>query len=201
MFDALHSVAKGTLPSTHASRGNPEDKQALNYHILLIENMHHFLTEVRPRQNVVLEKWEARINRDRLVHISLYTTALISRPLGQWVDFLESTEALVKAASGPKTGIASKPSHSKGVARKILASHDAKEIRKGVEALVKRVEKHFTRVVDSAVPRDLVALVLEEVRREYEEKYDRMKVIIDQVYEGGLDIEWRKEDVAAMLQK
>lgn len=60
-------------------------------------------------------------------------------------DFLESTEALLLTgthATDPAS-VASKPSHSRSVAKRAFSAYDSKEIRKGIEALRKRVEKHF----------------------------------------------------------
>ncbi|OAP54690.1 hypothetical protein AYL99_11138 [Fonsecaea erecta] len=219
MWESLNFIAKdnpaanssGGTTTGHSNApvsGDPEDKEALNYHILLIENMNYFVEEVKTHHNVVLEEWVERASRDQLSHLAQYTDAVIRRPLGKWLDFLESTEALMKTNDSSLTSIANKPSHSRSAAKKILGSYDAKEIRKGVETLKKRIEKHFTDADDPSATalerpgkKDLIGRVFEECAVRYAHAHDRMKMVVDRVYEGSLDIEWRKEDVLGMFKR
>jgi exocyst complex component 1 len=208
MWESLNFIAKdnpasgsGAGQTGAPAGGDPEDKEALNYHILLIENMHHYMEEVEVQQNVVLEEWRERAEHDMYKHLTAYTDAVIRRPLGKWLDFVESTEALMKTTDS-YGGIANKPSHSRSSAKKMLGSYDAKEVRKGVETLKKRIEKHFGDVDDPAnTSKGLIARVLEECSTRYAHAYDRMKTIVDQVYDGSLEMEWRKEEVAALFKR
>ncbi|KAK4943794.1 GTP-Rho binding exocyst subunit [Elasticomyces elasticus] len=208
MWESLNFIAKdnpasatGGAQSTAPTSGDPEDKEALNYHILLIENMNYFVEEVKTHHNIVLEEWTERAQRDQVSHLSQYVDAVIRRPLGKWLDFLESTEALMKATDS-YTSIANKPSHSRSSAKKVLSAHDTKEIRKGVETLKKRIEKHFTDADDpGSSNRALIGRVFEECAVRYANAYDRMRLVIDRVYEGGLEIDWRKEDAAAIFKR
>ncbi|KAG9772234.1 hypothetical protein ABEF93_006015 [Exophiala dermatitidis] len=200
-------AAGGVVHTGGPTSGDPEDKEALNYHILLIENMNYFVEEVKTHHNVVLEEWTERASRDQLTHLAQYTDAVIRRPLGKWLDFLESTEAMMKSTdSNNYAAIANKPSHSRSSAKKILAAYDAKEVRKGVETLKKRIEKHFTDADDpsgslSSSSRALIGRVFDECSTRYAHAYDRMKTVIDRVYDSSLEIEWRKEDAAAMFRR
>jgi len=208
MWESLNFIAKdnpgssgGAVHSGGPSSGDPEDKEALNYHILLIENMNYFVEEVKTTHNVVLEEWSEKANHDQFLHLTQYTDAVIRRPLGKWLDFLESTEALMKTTES-YTMIANKPSHSRSSAKKVLSAYDAKEIRKGIETLKKRVEKHFTDADDpSNSSKTLIARVLEECNTRYTLAYDRMKVVVERVYDSTLEIDWRKEDAAAMFKR
>ncbi|RVX70839.1 hypothetical protein B0A52_05995 [Exophiala mesophila] len=210
MWESLNFIAKdhpasagGAAHSNAPSGGDPEDKEALNYHILLIENMNFFVEEVKTHHNVVLEEWSEKASRDQFMHLAQYTDAVIRRPLGKWLDFLESTEALMKATDSYAT-IANKPSHSRSSAKKILAAYDGKEMRKGIETLKKRVEKHFTDAEDlssHAGSKVLIARVLEECNTRYSHAWDRMKLIIERVYESSLEIDWKKEDATAMFKR
>ena len=87
------------------------------------------------------------------------------------------------------------------VAKKVLSSYDAKEIKRGVEMLKKRVEKHFGDADDPGLSRSLVLKVLRECEIRYENVWDRTRRIIDTVYEGQLEMEWRKEDAVTMFRK
>ena len=84
MFESLKVIAKES-PTVMASQGqgDPEDKEALNYHILLIENMNHYMEEVDARADSVLEYWKAKAHDEYNEHIGLYVGAVIRRPLGK----------------------------------------------------------------------------------------------------------------------
>ncbi|THC99407.1 hypothetical protein EYZ11_001131 [Aspergillus tanneri] len=203
MWESLKFIAKeapGQATGTAAASGDPEDKEILNYHILLIENMNHYIEEVDVRGLPVLEKWRDLAHQVLREHMKLYLDSVIHRPLGRLLDFVESSEALLAANHNP-TSIASRPSHSRSAAKKVLTTYDAKEIRRGIELLKKRVEKHFGDADDPGLSRSLVMKVLRECEGRYEEAYDRTRRVLNTVYDGQLDLEWRKEDVIAMFKK
>ncbi|KAL4928589.1 GTP-Rho binding exocyst subunit SEC3 [Aspergillus undulatus] len=205
MWESLKFIAKeapgqSMAVAASASTGDPEDKEILNYHILLIENMNHYIEEVDVRNLPVLERWRDRAQEDLEEHMKLYLDSVIHRPLGKLLDFLDSVENLAAASNSP-TDVASRPSHSRSVAKKVLATYDAKEIRRGIDMLKKRVEKHFGDADDPGLSRSLVIKVLRECEGRYERTYDRTQQMIRAVYEGQLDLDWRKEDAFAMFRK
>ncbi|KAF4216436.1 hypothetical protein CNMCM5878_007095 [Aspergillus fumigatiaffinis] len=200
MWESLKFIAKEAPTGAAASAGDPEDKEVLNYHILLIENMNHYIEEVDVRGLPVLERWRDRAHQDYEEHLKLYLDLVIHRPLGKLLEFIDSAEGLM-AAGGNPADIASRPSHSRSVAKKVLAMYDAKEIRRGIELLKKRVDKHFGDADDPGLSRSLVLKVLRACERRYEEAYDRTRHVLDAVYEGQLELEWRKEDAIAMFNR
>lgn len=241
-----HHSMGGTASAAHnhtlaSSAADPEDKETLNYHILLIENMNHYLEEVDSRSNLILKEWRTRAAEDLASHLAQYTDAVMRRPLGKWLDFVEGTEVMLNAlnnnnnnnnhttsssssavegaaAAAGSSSIALRPSHSRSTAKKILASYDSKEIRKGVETLKKRIEKHFGDGDDPALARSLVGKVFGECAARYGHAWERMRAVLERVYghgagaaagagaggEGsaaGLEIEWRKEEVGALFRR
>lgn len=208
MFESLKFIAKETpiaaVAQTATAGGDPEDKEALNYHILLIENMNHYIEEVPVRNLPVLEEWKSRAVAEMSEHMDLYLSAVIRRPLGKLLDFLESSEALLNnlSAGEPATGIATGASHSRHVFKKILGAHDGKEIRRGIETLKKRVDKHFAEVDDVAGNnRALVGKVMRECEARYLKVGDRVQRIVIEVYEGALEVEWSRQDVTAAFRR
>lgn len=208
MFESLKFIAKETpiaaVAQTATAGGDPEDKEALNYHILLIENMNHYIEEVPVRNLPVLEEWKSRAVAEMSEHMDLYLSAVIRRPLGKLLDFLESSEALLNnlSAGEPATGIATGASHSRHVFKKILGAHDGKEIRRGIETLKKRVDKHFAEVDDVAGNnRALVGKVMRECEARYLKVGDRVQRIVTEVYEGALEVEWSRQDVTAAFRR
>ncbi|KAL9578776.1 MAG: hypothetical protein Q9203_006968, partial [Teloschistes exilis] len=155
MFESLKFIAKES-PTAGAQTaapggggggggGDPEDKEALNYHILLIENMNHYIEEIYARDNAVLADWKLQAQQEMAEHMDLYLAAVLRRPLGKLLDIVESAEthlANLPPDASP-TALATRASHSRSVFKKTLAVYDAREMRKGIETLKKRVEKHF----------------------------------------------------------
>lgn len=210
MFESLKFIAKESptalaLQHGHGGTADPEDKEALNYHILLIENMNHYIEEVDARGNIVLGEWRDKATREMTEHMALYLSAVIRRPLGKLLDFLESTESLLAPTttpgSPPPTAIATRASHSRSTFKKILASYDAKEIRRGIDALRKRVEKHFGDADDPGLSRGLVLKVLRQCEVAYLDVGERTRRVVESVYEGGLEVEWRREDVVNAFRR
>ncbi|PQE16914.1 exocyst complex component Sec3 protein [Rutstroemia sp. NJR-2017a BBW] len=202
MFESLKVIAREN-PGAQTAGADPEDKEALNYQILLIENMNHYLEEVDSRSNPVLEEWKENATQEMDEHMSLYLGAVIRRPLGKLLDFLESTESLMLSRQpGESTSrIAAMPSHSKITFKKILAGYDVKEIRKGIETLKKRVEKHFGDADDPNLSRELVLKVNAQCERYYERVEERLLKIGGDIYDGEVVLEWTRPDVAAAFRK
>jgi hypothetical protein len=97
MFDSLKTIAKES-PSAGAPAGgvqarqggadDPEDKEMLNHHVLLIENMNHYIEEVDDGgREGVLSEWKARAMLERQEALEAYVGRVVRRPLGKlWVS-------------------------------------------------------------------------------------------------------------------
>lgn len=194
MFDSLKVIAREN-PATLTNTGaDPEDKEALNYHILLIENMNHFLEEVDTHGLEVLEDWKGAAASEMAEHMGLYLNAVMRRPLGKVLEYLENIEA--QLASGKSAAaIAAQPSNSKSSFNKVLSQFDAREARKGVEALRKRIEKHFGDADDESLSRGLVNRVVKECERFYAEVEVRISTVTTTVYGGDVLFEWPRADI------
>lgn len=200
MFDSLMVIAREN-PGVSVTSGSadPEDKEALNFHILLIENMNHFTEETDTRGLDVLEEWKDQANATYDEHMNLYLNAVMRRPLGKVLEHLENMEAQLQSGKSAPT-IAAQPSNSKMVFNKVLGNYDSKEVRKGIEALRKRVEKHFGDADDPALSRGLVAKVLSECERFYENVERRIGDVTTNVYGGDVLFEWPRADVKAAFR-
>ncbi|OAA51610.1 Exocyst complex, component Exoc1 [Metarhizium rileyi] len=196
MFDSLMVIARERPAVVGVSSGpaDPEDKEALNFHILLIENMNHFLEDTDTRGLEVLEEWKDQANTEYHEHMGMYLNAVMRRPLGKLLDYLENIEAQIQTGKTP-TAIARQPSNDKAIFNKILGNFDSKEVRKGVEALRKRVEKHFGDADDPALSRALVAKVTSECEKFYVDVETRIGQVTTDVYGGDVPFEWPRADV------
>ncbi|XP_044716111.1 exocyst complex component sec3 domain-containing protein [Hirsutella rhossiliensis] len=200
MFDSLMVIAR-EHPAVGVTSGaaDPEDKEALNFHILLIENMNHFLEETDTRGLELLEEWKEQANTEYHEHMGLYINAVMRRPLGKLLDQLENIEAQLQTGKSAEA-IARQPSNSKAIFNKVLSYYDSKEVRKGIEALRKRVEKHFGDADDPALSRGLVLKVTRECELFYHEVESRIGRVTTDVYGGEVPFEWPRADVKAAFR-
>ncbi|OAA70897.1 Exocyst complex, component Exoc1 [Akanthomyces lecanii RCEF 1005] len=200
MFDSLKAIAReDPTGGLAAGTNDPEGKEALNFHILLIENMNHFLEETDARGLEVLETGKDEANREYHEHIDLYLNAVMRRPLGKLLDYLENIEAQIQTGKSP-TAIARQPSNSQAVFVKVLSLYDAKDLRKGIDALRKRVEKHFGDADEPALSRGLVAKVLTECENYYVKVENRIGSVTTNVYGGDVPFEWPRAEVKAAFR-
>lgn len=191
MFDSLKVIARENPAVGVATAGagaDPEDKEALNYHILLIENMNHYIGEVETHNLDTLEKWRSAAQAELDEHMALYLDAVMRRPLSKLLDMLENIESQLKSGKAP-AAIAMQPSNNKATLDKVLLHYDAREVRKGVEALRKRVEKHFDENPG------LATMVTRACESYYNEVDQRISRIISEVYGGESLVEWPRMDV------
>ena len=82
MFESLQAIAKDS-PQVASQSVDPEDKEQLNYHIMMIENMHHYLAEVDTKGNDILEGFRRNAEEEYKEHMGLYIGAVIRRPLAK----------------------------------------------------------------------------------------------------------------------
>ncbi|EME49313.1 hypothetical protein DOTSEDRAFT_68176 [Dothistroma septosporum NZE10] len=215
MFDSLKVIAKESpaagIPAKGTAQGtdDPEDKEMLNYHILLIENMNHYIEEVEDggRQGV-LAKWKKKAQDERADALGGYVQRVIRRPLGKLLDFLESTESILGSNNNNPTAVSSRPSYSRKTLRHLLSErYDGKTVRRDIDTLRKRIEKHFGDAEDSeAVSRNLVGFVSQECEKEYERVLDRTESLKQQVYpdmegEKEVIIDFSKADISAAFRR
>lgn len=121
-------------------------------------------------------------------------------------DFLESAESIIATQPGNPGALAARPSYSRKTMRTLLSTHDSKEVRRGVETLRKRIEKHFGEADDEQLSRGLVTFVCKECERNYDKVLDRLEKLVDEVYprtEGEKDvvIDFTKADIQAGFRR
>jgi hypothetical protein len=205
MFESLKIIARNSpgVPTTGAGLNDPEDKTALNIQILLIENMYHYVEEVETRNNPVLEEWKEKAAAEMNEHLTLYLNAVIRRPLKVMLVFLDKVEAqILELPSGSSpSGLALQSNYSKARFKNDVASYDLKQLRKDIETLKKRIEKHFSDTDERTISQALLARVLSACEKQYFGIEDRIGAIIADVYEGDATIEWSRADVIAAFKK
>jgi hypothetical protein len=124
MFDSLKVIAKesptagapgGGTHTAAARQGgadDPEDKEMLNYNVLLIENMNHYIEEVDDGgREGVLSEWRGRAMLERQEALEAYVGRVVRRPLGKLLVSQTPLEALHAHINTPTPRTLSKPSN------------------------------------------------------------------------------------------
>ncbi|KZP31167.1 hypothetical protein FIBSPDRAFT_724739 [Athelia psychrophila] len=134
MFDSLKQMAK--------MDGEGEDKGQLNYHVIIIENMHYFVAEVTQVDVGSVAAFMKRAEAIYEENLNSYIRIVLKRPFAKIIDYFDGVERLLKTTA--PTEISSNNSYNKHALKKVVREFSAKDVRKHVDALFKRVEKHFT---------------------------------------------------------
>lgn len=145
MFDALQAMA---IPKMESSTGNylssniDEDKGMMNHHIILIENMYHFVKHVgRLHGSAALAPLLQRAQGLLDDALSSYVQSALRRPLGKMMDFGDGIDTLLR--STPANEVSLHSAYNRQAAKRLVKEYSSKDIRKSIEALGKRVAKHF----------------------------------------------------------
>ncbi|KAI3655080.1 hypothetical protein MP228_000460 [Amoeboaphelidium protococcarum] len=150
MFELLHQVGRdandestnelseGVNPAVAADDDN---KEVLNFLIMMIENMHHLYNESRGIKLQCLDVHVKYCKQQYDGHLNTYTKTVIRRPLHKLLEFYEGVQDLLKTKSPEEVGYHF--GYNRTALKKILAQYSGKDFKKGLDSLFKRVEKHF----------------------------------------------------------
>lgn len=192
MFATLTHIAKS------ASEG-PEEKELLNHHILMIENMTFFLGVTEGSIGGSVASWRAQASTGRTDALNAYVASVLRRPLGTLLTMAEGVERV-----GASAGDANLPPRKN--VRAVLGEHGVRELRRGVETLIKRAEKHFGEGDDTAFGQKLLAFVLKEVEQGYIRVYERLEHIARDIYpptegEKPVEVGFSRADIEAAFRR
>jgi hypothetical protein len=87
MFDSLQAIAKDTTSNQPLGTKDDDDKEQLNSHISMIENMHYYHECVDAKESSTLVEFKMRAHTLFREHLGLYIKAVVKRPLGKLLVF------------------------------------------------------------------------------------------------------------------
>ncbi|KAJ3511244.1 hypothetical protein NMY22_g15712 [Coprinellus aureogranulatus] len=191
MFDALKHMAK--------MEGEGEDKGQLNYHVILIENMHYFVNEMARMEMGSTDAFAQNAQMIYDDNLDAYIRLIFRRPFAKLMDFFEAVERL-----GPdSTSLNTVSTYNKSALKKVLKEFNAKDMRKHIEGLYKRVEKHFADGSDKSANDDLVfSNVWKGCEVELVKLTDKISSLISRYYgDSGVSLEFTKTDIESAFKK
>ncbi|KAF9229108.1 hypothetical protein BS17DRAFT_771038 [Gyrodon lividus] len=200
MFECLKHMA--TLD------GDGEDKGQLNYHVLLVENMHYFVAEISQLESGsvtgFLKQAEAIYNEN----LTAYIRIVLRRPFSKLIEFFDGLERLLKTTAPSE--VQKNSNYNKSSLKKVLKEFDSKDVRKHIDVLFRRVEKHFTEAEEKTTREESSGIapgtVMVGVWKACEEELQRMTgnfgTRISQCYaDSGLSLEYNSTDVEAAFKR
>jgi exocyst complex component 1 len=122
---------------------------------------------------------------------------------------LQGVETFIQ--SNPSEDVTARISFSTSAFKKVLSHYDTKELRKGIDLLHKRVEKHFGQASDDGdalysargptIAKSLVHEVWKECQNEYVAIVELCKRITNKYYSDGVHMEFSLTDVNEAFAK
>ncbi|EJD03708.1 uncharacterized protein FOMMEDRAFT_82797 [Fomitiporia mediterranea MF3/22] len=194
MFDSLKQMAK--------LDGDGEDKGQLNYHVILIENMHHFSSEIGQLNINAVNAFKRNAESIYDENLNAYVKIVMRRSFAKIIDFFDGVDRLLKTTA--PTEVSKNSSYNRSALKRVVKEYDSKDIRKNIDALFKRVEKHFT---DADAPEGSPAsTVMTGVWKACEDELLRMTDVflmrINQCFkETNVTLEYSRADVEAAFKR
>ncbi|KAG5440319.1 hypothetical protein PCANB_001889 [Pneumocystis canis] len=193
MFKTFKILAQDLYNLNNISKSDSEDKELLNYYIMIIENMFHYIQELKKKNIPILNLFEEKADTEYKEYLKLYVDNVLKRPLGRIMEFSENINILLKTKSIEeiKNQIAFSPVSLK----RIITSYDIKEVLKGIEILYKRVEKHF-KIDENYLHGQLATIVWNKISDEYRFIIENFHQLIANYYKtDGIYIDWSYDDI------
>ncbi|KAG1757754.1 exocyst complex component Sec3-domain-containing protein [Suillus lakei] len=200
MFECLKHMA--TLD------GDDEDKGQLNYHVLLVENMHYFVAEMSQLDVGSVSGFPKQAEAIYNENLNAYVKIVLRRPFAKIADYFDGIERLLTTTA--PTEVSKNSSYNRSSLKKVVKEFDGKDIRKHIDALFKRVEKHFTEAEEKAMKEENSGIapgtVMVGVWKACEEELQRMtenfNKRISQCYaDSGVSLEYTSVDVETSFRR
>jgi len=145
-----------------------------------MENYHH-LYALLSRWHSKIKPLESLRNESKAKYqeaLKAYVTKYFGRPLEKLNVFFDGVQALV-AAGVKESEVGYQLAYSKQELRKVILLYPGKEVRKGLERLYKKVEKHLCE------EEGLVQVVWRAMQEEFIQQYKCIEDLIQRCYPGA----------------
>lgn len=167
--------------------------------------MHHLLSSFSKFPHPVLSLSPFLEQAQELYNdnLQLYIRLILRRPFARIIDFFNSLEVLLRTT--PPTEVSLHSAFTKSSTRKVLSSISSKEVKKLIEVLWKRVEKHFLILGGGGKMEEgneMVRIVWREIERNLCSSLERWDGMMRRCYEPGeRGIEFTIDEVRSEFKK
>ncbi|EEC10565.1 exocyst complex component sec3, putative, partial [Ixodes scapularis] len=175
MFEAI-----GRLASDH-QRTPPE--------VVRMENFHHLFTLLYQLKIACLEPERKEAKQRYSEALQAYVTHYFGRPLDKLNLFFEGVAQGVKEEE-----VGYQLAFSKQELRKVIREYPGKEVKRGLEALYRKVEKHLCE------EESLLQVVWHSMQDEFIRQYKSLEALVQRCYPGSMiTLEFTINDILAFF--
>ena len=179
--------------------------------------MHHFILELGQMRINAVKSFKKRAETIYDENLSAYVKLIMRRPFARIIvslkklfkkkgvaerapkDYFEGVDRTLKNTAPSEVSKTS--SYNRSTLKRVLKDYDAKDIRKSVDALFKRVEKHFTDEETDAVS-SAMAGVWQACQKELLDMTDLFEDRIRRCFlDTQLSLDYTKADVEAAFKR
>ena len=146
--------------------------------VVKMENYHHLHDLLSQTKIQPLDGLRKEAKAKYLEALKAYVTQYFGRPLEKLNVFFEGVQALV-AAGVKESEVGYQLAYSKQELRKVISHYPGKEVRKGLDRLYKKVERHLCE------EEGLVQVVWRAMQEEFIQQYKCIEDLIQRCYPGA----------------
>ncbi|XP_063909269.1 exocyst complex component 1 isoform X2 [Zophobas morio] len=157
--------------------------------VIKMENYHHLYSLLSQLKISVLDAQRKEAKQKYNDALQGYVTLYFGRPLEKLNTFFEGVQARV--ASGVKASeVSYQLAFSKQELRKVINQYPGSTVKKGLESLYKKVEKHLSE------EGNLLQVVWRAMQEEFIRQYKMLEDLIQQCYPGSMiNLEFTIDDI------
>ncbi|ROI33798.1 Exocyst complex component 1 [Anabarilius grahami] len=174
----FHNVEKVALES----QKTPRD-------VVMMENFHHIFSTLSSLKISCLEAERKEAKQKYTEHLQSYVINSLGQPLEKLNHFFEGVEARV-AQGVREEEVSYQLAFNKQELRKVIKEYPGKEVKKGLDNLYKKVDKHLCE------EENLLQVVWHSMQDEFIRQYKHFEGLINRCYPGsGITMEFTIKDM------
>ncbi|EJU00131.1 hypothetical protein DACRYDRAFT_101160 [Dacryopinax primogenitus] len=204
MFECLQQMAKLDGGDSQAA----EDKGQLNYHVIMIENMSAFRSDMSQLEVSSTRQFVSRADAAYQENLEAYLRLILRRAFNRLMVFFDGVEKTLQVSS--PQDVLTNSAFNKSSLKRVVKDFDAKDMRKIVDALFKRVQKHFdtaegtagTKGETSGGSDPILPGVWKACEEEMVRQTERFYKLIRAVYaDTGISLEYTIQDIQSACRR
>lgn len=157
--------------------------------VVQLENYHRLCDIVRRLKMPALDDYLQEVKRRYNRALQEYTKNSMGRPLEKLATFFEGVQTALDAGVRPEV-VQYQFAFSKQELRKVIKEYPGKEVKRGLESLCKKVDKHLSEECN------LFQVVWRSIQNEFLDQCGRFSLLIEQCYpDSGIALEFTRTDL------
>ncbi|XP_043918414.1 exocyst complex component 1 [Protopterus annectens] len=178
----IRAVSANVEKVANESQKTPRD-------VVMMENFHHIFATLSRLKISCLEAERKEAKQKYTDHLQSYVIYSLGQPLDKLNQFFEGIEARV-AQGVREEEVSYQLAYNKQELRKVIKEYPGKEVKKGLDNLYKKVDKHLCE------EENLLQVVWHSMQDEFIRQYKHFEGLIARCYPGsGVTMEFTIQDI------